>query len=95
MLGYCILTSYYMGFMLCVFAALYYLANLIIIATTEPDQRGAGIFYSLRTFAGASIVAAGLAGITLIPGIIAVSRTAAATEAGAVFTEISGSSLAH
>ena len=39
-------------------------------------------FYSLRTFAGASIAAAGLAGITLIPGIIAVSRTAAATEAG-------------
>lgn len=39
-------------------------------------------FYSLRTFVGASIAAAGLAGITLIPGIIAVSRTAAATEAG-------------
>lgn len=81
-LGYCILTSYYMGFMLCVFAALYYLANLIIMMATEPDRRGAGIFYSLRTFVGASIAAAGLAGITLIPGIIAVSRTAAATEAG-------------
>ena len=89
-LGYCILTSYYMGFMLCVFAALYYLANLIIITATEPGQRGAGIFSSLRTFAGASIAAAGLAGITLIPGIIAVSRTAAATEAGSGLSGVYG-----
>lgn len=51
-----------MGFMLCVFAALYYLANLIIMVATKPDQRGAKIFYSLGTFAGASIAAAGLGG---------------------------------
>ena len=89
-LGYCILTSYYMGFMLCVFAALYYLANLIIMVATKPDQRGAKIFYSLGTFAGASIAAAGLGGITLIPGIIAVSRTAAATEAGSELNGVYG-----
>ena len=89
-LGYCILTSYYMGFMLCVFAALYYLANLIITAATDPDQRGVKIFYSLGKFAGASIAAAGLAGITLIPGIAAVSRTAAATEAGSGLSGVYG-----
>ena len=89
-LGYCILTSYYMGFMLCVFAALYYLDNLIITAATEPDQRGAKIFYSLGKFAGASIAGAGLAGITLIPGIVAVSRTAAATEAGSGLSGVYG-----
>lgn len=54
------------------------------------DQRGAKIFYSLGTFAGASIAAAGLGGITLIPGIIAVSRTAAATEAGSELNGVYG-----
>ena len=37
---------------------------------------------SILKFSGASVAAAGLAGITLIPGIVAVSRTAAAEEAG-------------
>ena len=35
-LGYCILTSYYMGFMLCTFAAFYYLAEL---AAAESGRR--------------------------------------------------------
>ena len=78
-LGCCILTSYYMGFMLCTFSALYYLANLAII---KSDQRPEKILHSLLKFAGSSIASACLAGITLIPGIVAVSRTAAAEEAG-------------
>ncbi len=91
-LGYCILTSYYMGFMLCTFSALYYLANLAII---KSDQRPEKILHSLLKFAGSSIASACLAGITLIPGIVAVSRTAQQRklEQGLpVFTEISGSS---
>ena len=90
-LGYCILTSYYMGFMLCVFAALYYLANLIIMLSAEPAYRGKKILYSMLKFAGSSVAAAGLAGITLIPGITAVTRTAAATEAGSGLSGVYGS----
>ena len=86
-LGYCILTSYYMGFMLCTFSALYYLANLVAI---KSDQRPEKIRFSLLKFAGASVAGAGLAGITLIPGIIAVSRTAAAEEAGIGLTGVYG-----
>ena len=78
-LGYGILTSYYMGFMLCTFAALYYVVQMIIL---EKEKRPEKIPHSLLKFAGASIGGAGLAGITLIPGIVAVSRTPAAAEAG-------------
>jgi uncharacterized membrane protein YfhO len=94
--GVCILTSYYMGFMLCTFAALYYLANA---GCWQNPKRPEKIPHSLLKFAGASIAGAGLAGITLIPGIVAVSRTPAAAGSGnrpfRVCTEISGNSWAH
>ena len=86
-LGYCILTSYYMGFMLCTFAALYYLAEL---AAAGPGQRPEKIRFSLLKFAGASVAGAGLAGITLLPGLAAVSRTAAAEEAGTGLSGVYG-----
>ena len=86
-LGYCILTSYYMGFMLCTFAAFYYLAEL---AAAESGRRPEKIRFSLLKFAGASVAGAGLAGITLIPGIAAVSRTAAAEEAGTGLSGVYG-----
>ena len=47
----------------------------------DPSKVDRSAAYATRWVAK-NIVAAGLAGITLIPGIIAVSRTAAATEAG-------------
>ena len=84
---YCILTSYYMGFMLCTFAAFYYLAEL---AAAESGRRPEKIRFSLLKFAGASVAGAGLAGITLIPGIAAVSRTAAAEEAGTGLSGVYG-----
>lgn len=86
-LGYCILTSYYMGFMLCTFAAFYYLAEL---AAAESGRRPEKIRFSLLKFVGASVAGAGLAGITLIPGIAAVSRTAAAEEAGTGLSGVYG-----
>ena len=86
-LGYCILTSYYMGFMLCTFAAFYYLAEL---AAAGSGRRPEKIRFSLLKFAGASVAGAGLAGITLIPGIAAVSRTAAAEEAGTGLSGVYG-----
>lgn len=86
-LGYCILTSYYMGFMLCTFAGLYYLAELI---AAKPDQRPKKVHFSILKFAGASVAGAGLAGATLIPGVVAVSRTAAAGKAGTGFAGVYG-----
>lgn len=59
-LGYCILTSYYMGFMLCTFAAFYYLAEL---AAAESGRRPEKIRFSLLKFAGASVAGAGLSGV--------------------------------
>ena len=85
-LGYCILTSYYMGFMLCTFAAFYYLAELAAAESGRPEK----IRFSLLKFAGASVAGAGLAGITLIPGIAAVSRTAAAEKAGTGLSGVYG-----
>lgn len=76
-----------MGFMLCTFAAFYYLAELV---AAESGRRPEKIRFSLLKFAGASVAGAGLAGITLIPGIAAVSRTAAAEEAGTGLSGVYG-----
>ena len=75
------------GFMLCTFAAFYYLAEL---AAAESGRRSEKIRFSLLKFAGASVAGAGFAGITLIPGIAAVSRTAAAEKAGTGLSGVYG-----
>lgn len=56
----------------------------------DPVERPEKIRFSLLKFAGASVAGAGLAGITLIPGIAAVSRTAAAEEAGTGLSGVYG-----
>ena len=64
-----------------------YLAELV---AAESGRRPEKIRFSLLKFAGASVAGAGLAGITLIPGIAAVSRTAAAEEAGTGLSGVYG-----
>ena len=64
-----------------------YLAEL---AAAESGRRLEKIRFSLLKFAGASVAGAGFAGITLIPGIAAVSRTAAAEEAGTGLSGVYG-----
>lgn len=59
-------------------------------AAAESGRRLEKIRFSLLKFAGASVAGAGFAGITLIPGIAAVSRTAAAEEAGTGLSGVYG-----
>ncbi|OUP16740.1 hypothetical protein B5F29_14325 [Lachnoclostridium sp. An196] len=61
-LGYCILSNYYMGFMLCVFAALYYPA--VYFGT---EKRRDGWWKSCVRFAGASVLSGGISAVVLIP----------------------------
>lgn len=74
-LAYGILTNYYMGFMLCVFSVLYFLA--VWIGADHMKVIRSGI-----RFAGASFLAGGLAGIILLPAVSAVAGTPAAKQAG-------------
>lgn len=76
-LGYCILSNYYMGFMLCVFAVLYYMA--VCFETGEPKGgwRRSGV-----RFAGASVLGGGIASAVLLPAVSAVAKTTAARQAG-------------
>lgn len=78
-LGYCIFSNYYMGFMLCVFSVLYYLALLGMAG--RPS--GSGILIKgILKFAGASLLAGGLAAGILFPAAFAIAKTTAAREVG-------------
>ena len=76
-LGYCILSNYYMGFMLCVFAALCYPA--VYFGT---EKRRDGWWKSCVRFAGASVLSGGISAVVLIPAVSAVAKTTAARQAG-------------
>lgn len=77
-LEYCIISNYYFGFMLCVFAVLYYLAVYI----GSQDRRDSWI-KSVLKFAGASVLSAGIAAVILFPAIFTVKDTAAAQQISA------------
>ncbi|MGI6008032.1 MAG: YfhO family protein [Ruminococcus sp.] len=75
-LGYGIISNYYMGFILCVFSLLYYTA---IYAGAE--KRRDPLWKSAAKFAGASLLSGGASAVILIPAIFAVSETTAARRA--------------
>lgn len=76
-LGYCILSNYYMGFILCVFSALYYIAVCF-----ETEKRKDRWWKSCFKFAGASVLGGGIAAVILIPAVSAIAKTTAAKQAG-------------
>ena len=76
-LGYCIFSNYYMGFILCVFSLLYYMAVYI-----GAEKRKDPLWRSGVKFAGASLLSAATAAVILIPAFFAVSETTAAKRSG-------------
>ena len=76
-LGYCIFSNYYIGFILCIFSALYYVAVCFGMAKKKDRQ-----WKSCVKFAGASILSGGTAAVILIPAVSAIAKTTAAKQAG-------------
>ncbi len=79
-LAYALYANYYIGFMLCIFLVLYYLAYCI-----RSRRTGKEIGVSFARFAGFSVLAAGLVAALLIPVYLALQNTSAA---GAELPEI-------
>lgn len=79
-LAYALYANYYIGFMLCIFLVLYYLAYCI-----RSRRTGKQLGASFTRFAGFSVLAAGLIAALLIPVYLALQNTSAA---GAELPEI-------
>ncbi len=72
-LAYALYANYYIGFMLCIFLVLYYLAYCI---RSRRSSKELGI--SFARFAGFSVLSAGLVAALLIPVYLALQNTSAA-----------------
>ena len=79
-LAYALYANYYIGFMVCVFLVLYYLAYVL-----RSKRNGKQLGLSFARFAGFSVLAAGLTAALLIPVYFALQSTSAA---GAELPEI-------
>lgn len=76
-LGYCILSNYYMGFILCVFSALYYCG----VWFGEENRKDRWWKSGLK-FARAAVLGGGIAAVILIPAALSITKTTAAKQAG-------------
>lgn len=72
-LSYALFANYYIGFMLCIFLVLYYLAYCLRSRRTEKE-----IGLSFLRFSGFSVLSAGLVAALLIPVYFALQNTSAA-----------------
>ncbi len=72
-LAYALYANYYIGFMLCIFLVLYYLAYCL-----RSRRSGKEIGTSFARFAGFSVLSAGLVAALLIPVYLALQHTSAA-----------------
>lgn len=87
-LGLAIVCQYYLGYMVCLFSALYFLYLSL--------QAGAGLRVFLRRlgrFSAASVLSAGLAAAVLIPAVCAVSRGYALFDSGMLTLDGVGSAF--
>lgn len=73
LLAYCIFSNYYMGFMLCIYAALCFAGNFIL---KRPG------FRRFFLFAGASLLSAAMNAVLLIPSYLGLRLTHAAQSTG-------------
>lgn len=72
-LAYALYANYYIGFMLCIFLVLYYLAYCV-----RSRRTGNQLGVSFARFSGFSILSAGLVAVLLIPVYFALQNTSAA-----------------
>lgn len=72
-LAYALYANYYIGFMLCIFLVLYYLAYCV-----RSRRTGKQLGVSFARFAGFSVLSAGLVAVLLIPVYFALQNTSAA-----------------
>ncbi len=66
-LAACLITNYYIAYMICIFSALYFLFQLAVIHPQSPRLRGRAVLISCGRLLGAYLAAAGLAAFVLVP----------------------------
>ncbi|MDD2979279.1 MAG: YfhO family protein [Hespellia sp.] len=79
-LFYCIFTNYYMGFMICIFATLYFMALTILKKPAWKELLKSWVGFGIH-----SVLAAGMSAVILVPSIYAIKLTQAGNEAGLNF----------
>ncbi len=84
-LAYCIFSNYYMGFMVCMFAGLYFVATIAAHNSwSDLKEKKRIIGITVGKFTGSSVLSAGLCGIILLPSIFSIAQTSAGKQAGVV-----------
>lgn len=76
-LGYCILSNYYMGFILCVFSVLYFIAVYFEAGISKGRW-----WKCWLKFSGASLLGGGTAAVILVPAVLSIAKTTAAKQVG-------------
>lgn len=76
-LGYCILSNYYMGFILCVFSVLYFIAVYFEAGISKGRW-----WKCWMKFSGASLLGGGTAAVILVPAVLSIAKTTAAKQVG-------------
>ena len=66
-LAACLITNYYIAYMICIFSALYFLFQLAVIHPQSPRLHGRAVLISCGRLLGAYLAAAGLAAFVLVP----------------------------
>ncbi|MGN0571611.1 MAG: YfhO family protein [Candidatus Fimenecus sp.] len=72
-LAFAIICNFYLGFMLCIFAVLYFFVCLFSRDINKSGEDDVRLFPVLCKFGGSSLAAGGLAAITLMPIVFALS----------------------